>query len=664
MDKTTVKQALDGWSQSGKERKISEKDIKNAQTALKRYVLPGLGLGTEDLATKGFGDFLAKLYFTTLMQACQRLYDKNVTSLETQDSTLTSQFPSPKENIAAFILQIFDQQFDAAVATGILSAESKRNYRPPLGRFLKWVMSQLWWHDIAPENMPELAPIRPKVPKKPTTRSRQEPYALKKEELPEPLLQQLEAYRQFRLDGGEKLWRQLNREKRKSAKLQREVSARQQRVPKPSFKAVSESTYRLEEKRFLEFFGWVVNIEKIPVEDLKLELLLDLFLLEDYRDWKIEKRQLSHSTILQLLNGSSGVAKFNHISETQHRNWSDIQVIRELRELQSECKEFYVQEHEKNCDTTWDHQLLTHEELERLLPYLRQRCAPYTSKVSKSTEKAIKGEKQSDARVLWYYQAYLLVKLFVYLPNRSEEPRQYVEGKTLFRELDEQNEYRYFAKNITHKNQRYNGLRNYPLPNVLTADIDTWLRKYRPRVEWALQSLENWLNFWGQELGQLEKVQQRLDAAYQGVFSPWVKNKQAYISELEKTCKALQNRIDAYPIAKAAFEENNSVFFHFGFSRPQAFGKPLSSTGVHAIIQPSVAEASKAVLDKTRWTSPHRFRHIAEDQADNPQVSEMLNHDPEMGGKYRKQIAKRSIRHKGVVDNWWKNPRIANTRTK
>jgi integrase len=259
-----------------------------------------------------------------------------------------------------------------------------------------------------------------------------------------------------------------------------------------------------------------------------------------------------------------------------------------------------------------------------------------------------------EKSILRYYQSYLLVKLFVYLPNRSQEPRQYVEGKTLFRELDEQNEYRYFAKNIKHKNQRYDGLRHYPLPSILTADIDTWLRKYRPRVEWALQSLENWLKFWGQEPGQLEKVQQRLEAAYQGVFSRQVKNKQAYISRLERGCKELQNRIDSYPIAKAAFEESNSVFFHFGFSHSDAFGKPLSSQGVYNIIQSSVAEASKAVLDKIRWTSPHRFRHIAEDQANNPEFSEVLNHNSAMGEEYRKQIAKRSIRHRGVVDDWWK----------
>lgn len=656
MQKLTIHHALSEWYQSSKRQKISQKATKNVETAFKRYIFPELGLKTLDLTTKEFSNSLEQLNFPTLLKACQRSYNKEVTSLSAQDSALTDQVPVPQENLPAFLMRIFDQQFDAAVATGRLSPESKRNYRPPLGHFLKWVVSQTWWQELFPENMPEIAPLRPKGLKKPTLRSWMGPYALKKEELPEKLIKQLEAYHQFRLDGGEKYWQKIRKETRRLRRSQIGESStlRQERQVRPKLAKNVESSYETEERVFLQFWGWLVKIERVPLENLELENLLDLSSLEDCGDWKTGERHTGHANLLSLMSGAIGVAKFFNFDKTKRRKWLDVPIIGDLQELKSEHQEHYKEEHTQNCKATWKLQLLTHPELQKLSPYLRQRCAPYSAKISQLTGEVVRGEKQSDASIVWFYQAYLLVKYFVYLPNRLQEPQQYSLGKTLFREVDKQGEDRYFAKQILHKNQRHKGVRDYPLPKILTQDFDNWIKKYRPKVEVALQSEENWLSFWGIQPDELQKLHQRLKSARQGNIPRQVKDKQKYIAELENECESLQNRINFYPTAKANFEGHNSFFFTVGLRRSfQNFGKPLSSGTMRGMVQSSVAAASQSVLNKTRWTSPHRFRHIAENQARNPKVSEMLNHDPEMGIEYRKQISQESEEHLGVVDDWW-----------
>ena len=656
MNQLTIRQALDEWFQSVQGRKVSQKNIKNVWTVFKLYVSPALDLRTEYPAHKGFGNSLEQTDWLTLMKACQRYKDKYVAFLSTQDSALADQVPRPQENLPAFLLLVFDREFEARVAAGTVSVESKRNYRSPLGQFLKWVISQTSWQELFPENMPEIAPVRPKGLKKPTTRSRTEPHTLKKEELPEKLIQQLEAYYQFRLDGGEKSWQQINRETRKLNRSQpRERGMRrQERRARPKLGKIGDSTYGLEEYLFRQFWGWLVKVEGFSLENLELDILLDFDLLEDYGDWKVEEHHTSHANLVSLVAGAIGVAKFLNFAKTKQRSWLDVPIINQLKELKSEYQEYYNEEHPKNCEATWKLQLLTHPELEQLLPYLRHRCAPCASKISKLTGETVKGEKQSDARIVWFYQAYLLVKHFSYLPNRSQEPRQYSLGTTLFRELDDQNEYRYFAKNIKHKNQRHNGLRNYPLPSILTQDLDEWVQKYKPKVEVALQSVENWLSFWGCKPDELQKLHQRLESAYQGNIPRSVKDKQEYITALENDCRNLQKRIDFYPTAKANFEENNSFFFSLGLQGCfENFGESLSSGSVYYIVQTSVAQASHSVLGKTRWTSPHRFRHIAENKARNPKFSEMLNHSSQMGLKYRKQISQELEEHSEMVDNWW-----------
>lgn len=656
MEKFTFTQFLSGWSQPAKDHKIGNNDLKNVRTAFKNYVFPAIGVCSNNLASKGFGDVCDKLTLKQFVEACVRCYAKELA----QNSHMSEVLPHPKENLHGFVLFLFDRDFDAKIAANIVSEESKRNYRPPLGRALKWLVQQWWWQEICPDNMPEVTPVRFSRPRKANTRPTKEPYAVTKEELPEALLEQLKAYQQFRLDGGANMWRQLRRKKREVYKTEQDGELRGgRRLAKPKIEPISESTYQTEERMFRYFWGWYKNTENCDLQELKLELLLDLVLLEDYRDWQIETRQTSHSPIITLLTGSIGVAKFFSLEKTKRRNWSDISIIGDLNEFRSECIEEYRKEHEDNLKPRWANQLITHADLQRLLPYLRQQCAPYIGKHDKLTGKVIKGRKQSDARILWNYQAYLLVKYFTFLPNRQQEPVQYSVGKTLFREVDEHGHVRYFARNIRHKNQRHTRKpRNYPLPIVLTKDFDEWLQKYRPKAELAIKSRENWLIFWGHKPDALESLQQRLESAKQGRIPKSVKNPSKYIAGLQEKLSWVQNRIACYPIAKENFAEANSFFFTLGFRSAEEFGKPITSTNVWHIVTTAVSKASQAVLGKAIWTAPHSFRHIAEKLSSKgkhgrKKLSKMINHGEEMGRKYAEQISEEFEEFDDIVDDWW-----------
>lgn len=655
MEKFTFTQFLTGWSQPAKDHKVSDNDFKNVRTAFKNYVFPAIGVCSNDLASKGFGDVCDKLTLKQFVEACVRCYEKELAQNPHQSEMLLH----PKENLHGFILFFFDRDFDARIAAGAVSQESKRNYRPPLGRSLQWLVKQWWWQEMFPENTPEIAPVRTNRPKKPITKPRGESYILKREDLPESLIQQLNEYRAVRLDGGAALWKQIQQKTRKANRSHlKDRSQRQSRRPRPKFGPIAESTYEVQEMLFRGFFGWLVNIEGHDLLELNLELLLDVALLEDYGYWRVDERGTTHAQLILLITGAIGVAKVLNFDKTHRGNWSDIPVIGELQNLGNEYQKVYKQERKANFKSRWETQLITHAELQQLLPYLRARCAPYTAKISKLTGKTVKGAKQSDAQILWKYQAYLLVKYFVYLPNRKQEPQQYVTERTLFRELNQTGEYRYFARNIRHKNQRHTGeTRSYPLPKILTRDFDEWEQKYRSRAVAALQSLEAWLTFWGYELGELQKLRVQLDSAYQGNVPTFVKNEQNYIKRLEKQLRALQSRIDSYPVAKANFEEHNSFFFTIALGRPTEFGKPLSSNAILNIVRSSVSVASQVVLGKPVWTPPHAFRHIGEklvrdNKGDKGKMAKLINHNEIMGDEYAEQITQESEVLEDIVDTW------------
>jgi hypothetical protein len=61
------------------------------------------------------------------------------------------------------ILDIFEKNFDTAVAAGRLSKSTKGNYSSALGRFLAWMQQQTWYLELFPQPLPAKAPAYVRV---------------------------------------------------------------------------------------------------------------------------------------------------------------------------------------------------------------------------------------------------------------------------------------------------------------------------------------------------------------------------------------------------------------------------------------------------------------------------------------------------------------------
>ncbi len=97
------------------------------------------------------------------------------------------------------ISEIFEKSFNTAVAAGQLSKSTKGNYSSALGRFLAWMQQQTWYLELFPQPLPAKAPAYVRVNgRKPPACTRQErQYGLREEELPNPVIQQLEDWKKF-----------------------------------------------------------------------------------------------------------------------------------------------------------------------------------------------------------------------------------------------------------------------------------------------------------------------------------------------------------------------------------------------------------------------------------------------------------------------------------
>jgi len=117
-----------------------------------------------------------------------------------------------------------------------------------------------------------------------------------------------------------------------------------------------------------------------------------------------------------------------------------------------------------------DEHRMTFHEAQKVVEYLKQCCSPLDKY----------GEERSERAVMKSWQRYLIVAIFTYCPVRQREVRELELNKTLLREADG-----YWVK-LTQKQHKAGSKtckgREYPLPLHLTADLDEWLQKWRPKV--------------------------------------------------------------------------------------------------------------------------------------------------------------------------------------
>lgn len=647
----TLEQVIQFWFDSLSTAKASPTLRKHLNSALRLYLLERLGYKTREMSLSEFSHCLTTI---TLESFAKSLEKAGRSQQQTDPDTSVSRV-SDSLDLAEVAIGLFQEQFQQAVEAQQTKRSTGNNYRSALKRFLQWLSTQPYWQTLSQGSIAQIAPRRLGNRKPtPSGKKRLEPYRLEEGHLPPLLRQELEQFLNFHQDGGDALWRQILWERRKAGQP---VGRR------PQFNRITAENGLTNEKIFiLLFFGWQVHIQQTPIERIQLDSLTDALLIEEYTHWLISQRNRSHAMGLQLFAIGIALLKWRNFSTTQRRNWSDINEIEELRDYSREFREQYKLEKKRNAKTKWKERNLTHEQLQQICVYLRSRCAPYSRRSDSKPGKSNWKSKRTTAAICWDWQVYLMVSLLTYTAVRQQEPRQYKAQETLIRTTTASGEAVYVAQGIHDKNATRRGCtREYQLPTILTPDLDLWVQEYRPLAIQAVQSLDDWLRFWGHKSNNLKRLKQRLEEAQQGVVPSRIQDIQAYQKNLQKQIRGLESRIAAWQVAKTNITENDLLFFCFGSSCPSSFGKPFSIGTLYSMVQGAVAEASLSLFGYECRLNPHSFRHIAAlhvrlNQGNKMTLALLMGHDEAMGDEYAAQ-AQDDISITAMADNWWVNPK-------
>jgi hypothetical protein len=625
----TLSDALEIWKQSSESRQSEANFEKYLKSALKRYVIPEIDPTAKNLKTKEFHDYCCNLAVSKL----------------------------------AHSLEIFDQVGNEAVEAGHLSKGAKNNYRSALARFLCWMRSQLWWNEKIVESVARYAPSHPGQTRRkgrrlvdgnPIGRKAGSAYRLQEEQITTNLAHQFSVFKQFRLSGG-----------KKEIRLRRRQPGETVNFHKPFLEKVSESTAKREIENICFFLGWYVNVEGHSSSEAALELLTNIELLDDYNSWSVEERGNSHCTGLKMVESGIAIAKWLNYEKSCRRNWSDIPLVLDLRDLASEYTQIYESEKKKHVPEKWQHKELTHDEARQVVQYLFDWCAPGRKcymETENGRQKVRSTSTRGTAAVLRSWQTYVIIKLLVYCPVRQQEIRSFELNKTLFRKVDVQGNPYYEVVLDTHKNFAKTGKkRHYKLPSCITCDLDAWIFTWRPIAENAVKSSEAWLKFWGHKLDRLDTLKEKLVKAKEGITSKLVKaSNEQHIEYLEQKIKGLENRIAARETCKKNFESHSYVFFLAPNAEPKSFGKPTSIPSIWNLTTVAVSKATKALFGSERvfWTNPHAFRHIAEKHirkidGETKAFGTYIGHSEQMGDEYAEQITSEYEITHSVADNWW-----------
>ncbi len=395
---------------------------------------------------------------------------------------------------------------------------------------------------------------------------------------------------------------------------------------------------------------------------LTLELLTDVELLDDYTYWMTTTRKVSHSTGVHMVGTGVAIAKWLNFNQSKRRNWSDVPIVLELQDLQSEYAEIYEQEKKQHLVEKWASKKLTHQEARQVVQLLQEFCAPNYGKHDLETGEFLSHGRRVNSALARAWQTYLIVKILVYCPVRQEEIRNFKLGETLFRREDEQGNPYYVAKIAEHKRSSLTGKpRHYRLPAILTADLDIWVYKWRPLIEESVKTLAGWMDFWGYGGGKIERIEARLEAAKQGIVAEKViSSLDTYIQYEQEKLQGAKNRIAAWEVAKEKLESHNYLFFILAKGEPESFGKPHYVASIWRLVNRAIARGTKTLFGEERWTNPHALRHIAEAHirlSGKAHIAgsfgALIGHSKEMGDEYAKQVLSEYDLTKNIVDDWW-----------
>ncbi|MBD1929932.1 hypothetical protein H6F74_27415 [Trichocoleus sp. FACHB-90] len=621
MEQYTLGRALKLWETSIDAQNVGINFDKYLSIGLRQYVFPELDPAAQSLKREEFASFCDQLPVAQLKGA----------------------------------LDIFDQQFALAVEKERTSRSTGRNYRSTLKQFTHWLEKQAWWPCLFPDPVATVSPFREKSPALPKTRERLSRYGLSKENLPSHVLKELEEFKEFRLTGGRNIRRTVSEPKqyRESGEARR-----------PKIDTIKPSTFKNNEDKILAFLGWYA--QKYPNSELKLELLTDLDLLDKYTYWAIDTRGVCHCTGVHTAKTAIAIAKWLNYDKSTRRNWSDIGLILDLKDLRNEYAQEYAKERKQLDAEKWSRKKLTHPEAQQVVQYLRNLCAPYTTRRDKKTGEPSKYRtKRQTSAVARSWQTYLIVKILVYCPVRQEEIRNFALEETLFRRKDDQGTPYYEAYFEEHKRATQHSSqskpRRYRLPAILTQDLDMWVCKWRPLIEELVSTPEGWMELWKYKLDKVEGIHQRIEAAQQGILPKTVKSSpEEYMQYLEWQLKGVERRINAWEIARSNLEANNRLFLVFGKHETEAFGKPVDKDTLWITVSRAFAIATQALFGEARWINPHALRHIAEKHIRQPgreDITEafgtLIGHSKKMGDEYAEQITSEYELTEEITDDWW-----------
>ncbi len=436
---STVLEALLLYAQSLPLSK-RDKDISNLKSVLKKYLLPGYDFSPEAFQTKtGLNECLGQLSLARFRTA----------------------------------RNIFKQLGRAGVRSGEIRESTFNNYYSHLNCFLLWMRSQDWY-DLAIADNARTAPklySGHSISRSVRESSNFTTYRIKSEEFSETLKQQLYLLQEF--------WTVPFHPRRRDQPL----------------RSVSINSYLA---KIMVFLGWVKNVylPGIDPDELNLELMTQVELVKEFVNWGLSERASGYAWASMTVKAAIFVTKWwlginptttpapelkrtlnalllMGISPTTKQIEQLVQsgATDKLTELRAYHRSL---EYLKSPILTRDkyiNKLLTFEQLCSVIDYLKLCCAPRTKSGSKRELLSIRDS----------YQKYVLIKFLTYCPIRQREIRELELGRTLWRESSG---YVVRLSPLDHKTGSATGLgREFPLPDVLTADLDEWLNVHRRLVE-------------------------------------------------------------------------------------------------------------------------------------------------------------------------------------
>lgn len=654
MSNPSLFEAIEGWSLT-KEGYRNPILIKNLKTALKRYVLPQID-----------PKFDCKISRAEFEEYCCEF---NIAQLASRE----------------IVTESFDRGFDVAVKEGSISLSTKGNYRSALGRFMDWLLVQSWYKSLFDTPPPQFAPVH--VPAQRKTKSKHKGkrmYGLPYAEMPEQLVKELEKFKKF---WSEPVANQHSHDlveetpetlAQNQADFMRSWQERQQKLfeegsllDKPTIFPLAKSTVGQCMEETSRFFGWLVKAG-YPKEQLNLNLFTDRILLQDFAKWLIQERGTSYSSPTSMLETAIYVAKWLTYPQTKRRDWSDMEVVEQLKNYQNYYEKLYKKQKPELDEQKWADQAITHDQARACVDYLYQWCAEYqlikhrydTNSGPSICEKAV---KRPASAYVHSWKVYLLVKILTYAPIRQEEIRKLRIGSTLIRVTDHMGIERYAVKIKNHKNfNKTRKSRYYPLPTILTKDLDTWLEKIRPMIIQGPETLESWFRFWNHKLNDIQVLQQRLLDAKAKIYdgNPNTKNsKEKYIQHLEERLRAVIKHKEGWEAAKANVANNDYVFLTLGRTFKASYGRPCEEChhgGITTLVSSAIARATKALYGHPRFLPPHGFRNIgAAHQKKNSKgehreaFSALEGHSLAIDNQYAAQVSQDYDLIYDIVDNWW-----------